>query len=87
MNNPRVEVSFTPTEQRILLLLSDGRHHLKTELKDCLNDDLQSTNNIGVYIHRLRKKLHKINQDLACEQRFMKSYVRLVRVFKAVDDE
>jgi hypothetical protein len=55
---------YTPTERRILALLSDGFLHSKNELRKCLNDDL-SEDGVKFHIWSLRKKLKGAGQDIS----------------------
>ena len=48
---------FTPTERRIVTLLSDGFAHTHAEVKGCLDDDLSSDDAVKTAVCRLRKKL------------------------------
>lgn len=52
-----VQLSFTPTEQRIIDLLSDGQPHHRSELMGCLSDDLAKDGNFGAHLTAIRKKL------------------------------
>lgn len=52
-----MSIRFTPMEERILAVLSDGLEHSFDELFACLNDELQGANNLSVYLFRLREKL------------------------------
>jgi hypothetical protein len=58
---------FTPTESRIIKLLSDGLPHKKKEIHECLYDDMGRLNNIQQRISMIRKKLRPIGQDIICE--------------------
>lgn len=57
----------TPTQQRILDLLSDGMRHSREEVFTCLNDELQKLENIQVHLCHLRKVLRPKGQDIVCE--------------------
>ena len=58
---------FTPTQQRLLKLLSDGMPHTRKELVKCLDDELTSLDTVNVHISYLRRKLRPIGQDIICE--------------------
>ncbi len=58
---------FTPTEQRILNVLSDGMLHSKDELMKCLDDDLAQRSAVDPHISNLRKKLNPVGQHITCE--------------------
>jgi DNA-binding response OmpR family regulator len=49
---------MTPTESRILRMLSDGAMHTEEELRSCLYDELsESSCIIRVHVCKLRRKL------------------------------
>jgi DNA-binding response OmpR family regulator len=51
-------VNLTPTERRLLALLSDGCPHRREELLACLYDDYSpSVLTLNVHLCNLRKKL------------------------------
>ena len=58
---------FTPTERRILSLLSDGLPHKRKEVHGCLDDDLAAMAAIRWHIMNLRTKLRRSGQDIVCE--------------------
>ena len=87
MNEPLIQPKFTPTEQRMMLVLGDGQYHLIEELRRCLGDEMQPNIRVRVYVFKLRQKLHVINQDIATERRFWKTYLRLVRLYIPNDEE
>jgi hypothetical protein len=60
-------MEFTPTQQRILKILSDGRPHSITELRTALNDELAVRCALKVHICHIRKKLRPIGQDILFE--------------------
>lgn len=55
---------FTPTQRRILRLLSDGKPHTKEEVKGCLGDELASMSAVYFQISRLRQKLATKGEDI-----------------------
>ena len=57
---------FTPTQRRMLKLLSDGKGHSKHELKLCIDDELASMSSVFFHISTLRKKLHAKGEDIIC---------------------
>lgn len=72
---------FTPTQQRILDILSDGMPHHRSELHRCLNDDMSSTKVLRGHIYLLREKLLKRGENILCEYfkgSFMYRHVRLI---------
>lgn len=58
---------YTPTERRILAVLSDGEIHMREELMKCLPDPEFSTNtHLNDHLVVLRKKLRAMGQDIVC---------------------
>lgn len=57
---------FTPTQARILQLLSDGRPHMREEIHECLDDDLAQLSAIKRHLSDMRKHLHPIGETIAC---------------------
>lgn len=60
---------FTPAQQRIISVLSDGMQHSPEELFACLWDELSAPVNLANHIKDLRKLLRPIGQDIICEIR------------------
>lgn len=58
---------YTPIEQRIIDLLSDGLPHDRKELLECLNDRLANYNSLAAAIMRLRPKVRELNQEIVTE--------------------
>lgn len=56
---------FTPTQQRMLDVLSDGGLHGKDELVRCMSDPL--SDNIKPHLHRLRKLLRPQGHDIVLQ--------------------
>jgi hypothetical protein len=78
--------AYTPTQQRILGVLSDGRPHWPTELQAVLNDEL-SEDGVRRHVCDLRKLLRPIGQDIKREYwqyRWCYVLVRLVHPVSAV---
>ena len=71
---------FTPTQVRILQVLSDGKKHDKKELRECLGDDLTSDKTLSVHLCFLRKKLQAIGEDITTELTYKKWAYRHVRL-------
>ena len=57
---------FSPTEQRIMDLLSDGLPHTKKEMVACLADPMGGEDNVKPHLHNLRKKLLTRNEAVLC---------------------
>lgn len=77
---PNGEANFTPTQQRILMVLADGLRHTKEELFPCLYDELGSIENVKDHISRMRKKLQPRGEDILCEVYYNRLYYRHVRL-------
>jgi DNA-binding response OmpR family regulator len=58
---------FTPLQERLLAVLSDGMPHHRDELYSCLDDDLADPGALRVAIHYLRKKLNRKGHTIICE--------------------
>lgn len=72
---------FTPTEQKILAVLSDGKRHLKDELRVLLSDgELSDDTVMQMHVSNLRKKLNPIGQDIICEYNSRRIFYRHVRL-------
>lgn len=71
---------LTPTEERILRVLADGRRHTRLEVHVCLNDELAQMGAIRPHISRLRRKLRKNGEDVICEFCGGTVYYRIVRI-------
>lgn len=57
-------MKFTPTEQRLLDVFSDGKGHTTRELVKCLNDDLQPPQRVRVLVFLLNRKLSKKGEKI-----------------------
>lgn len=77
---------FTPTEQRMLKILSDGFPHHKSELQVCLPDNLGDITNIRAHLSFLRKKLRPKGEDILCELCRGEAYYRWVRILASPYD-
>jgi hypothetical protein len=75
------------TQQRILLLLSDGEPHTVHELQCCLFDKLGPVSNIHYHLTCARKKLRRKNQDIICKMIGTKSYYQWVTIIKLTEEE
>ena len=61
------EKPWTPTQQRLLERLSDGRPHRLDELQTLLWDDMTTKGTLAVHICNLRKRLRPRGEDIVCE--------------------
>jgi len=55
---------FTPTEQRILDVVKDGKPHGPVELHKCLDDELSPVIAIRCHLSNMRKKLRPMGYDI-----------------------
>ena len=62
-----MKTRYTPTEQKILQVLSDGMSHERCELYACLMDPESKPTSIRQRISSLRKKLRPKGEDVICE--------------------
>lgn len=76
--------SFTPTQQRLLAVLADGRPHQKGELLAML-DSLVGENTLSVHLCAMRKKLRPIGQDIICQYMERHYYFRQIRLLAHPD--
>jgi hypothetical protein len=75
--------AYTPTQKRMLRLLADGLPHPRTELFQCLVDDLGPLSNIQPHLSHLRKRLRPKGQDIICEIDRRRICYRQVRLLSA----
>lgn len=73
-------MKFTPTQRRILALLSDNRPHTPEELHRLLPDELGVVTNVRAHLTELRKKLREDGEDVSCDRVNGVSYYRRVRL-------
>jgi hypothetical protein len=57
-------IKLTPTQQRMIDVLGDGKLHTRQELHTCLCDRLGSLNNIREHLNLLRKKLQPAGMEV-----------------------
>ncbi len=77
---------FTPTEQAILELLSDGMPHPRDEVKRLLPDDLADARAIAVHVCNLRRKIGRVGQDIIFTIDRRRKCYRLVRMLASPYD-
>ena len=70
---------YTPTEQRLIHLLSDGMPHPKAEVQGCIGDELSRAARYSA-LSALRKKLRPIGQEIVCETTGRATFYRHVRL-------
>ena len=72
---------FTPTQRRLLDVLSDGEVHDRDELVACLEDGLSVWRNVNPHLIAIRKKLRPNRQDIICQvlnRRFVYRLIGLI---------
>lgn len=57
---------YTPTQARIVKLLSDGEPHRREELRALLPDDLGGFENLKPHLTAIRKHLRPRGEDIVC---------------------
>lgn len=62
-----MSIQFTPTEQKIIDILQDGRPHHRSELRDALDGEFTALVNVQNHLSRIRKKIQPMGQDIVCE--------------------
>ena len=77
---------FTPTQQRILALLSDGKAHRHEEIRQCLPDELGDRHNIAAHLTAIRKVLRPRGEDIACQHIAREHYYIHVRLLHSPYD-
>lgn len=77
---------FTPTQRRILEVLSDGMWHHREELKKCLYDELSRLKAVRDHISNMRKVLRPLGNDIICELANRRIGYRLVRLVGSSDE-
>lgn len=71
---------FSPTQTKILRVLSDGMPHSRHELHACLDDPLSNLKALWFHICMMRKTLRPKGEDIICEYCSRSYYYRHVRL-------
>lgn len=71
---------FTPAQERILAILSDGQLHLKSEVLKALEDDQADYMALWQQLCKMRKVLRPKGQDIMTTQYQRKTYCRHIRM-------
>jgi hypothetical protein len=74
---------FSPTQQAILDLLSDGRAHSVEELHECLSDDLSPTTAIYHHVSVIRSKLRPKGEGVGYVRNDKGSFYYLTRLMSS----
>lgn len=80
---------FTPAQQRILQVLSDGRAHCRDELLEKVHDDRKTeVSTLRWHISEIRKVLERRGQGIVCENLGgrRQAYYRWVRFIASAYD-
>lgn len=72
---------MTPTQQRMLSLLSDGKAHSAEELHACLEDELSALSNVRAHVSNTRSILRSAGLTIVCER----GCYRLMRLASILD--
>jgi hypothetical protein len=80
-----VNGKFSPTEQAIINILSDGTRHTREELFECV-DYLSKMSVVRKHVCKIREVLRPIGQDIVCEYWYGKLYYRHVRLLASAVD-
>lgn len=73
-------MTYTPTQKRIIAVLSDGKRHERKEVLESLGDSQAGYNNLHYHIHKLRRVLEEGGQTIVCELYKRKIHYRQVRL-------
>lgn len=77
------DVSFTPTEERILEVLGDGVRHKRKELHRCLSDELTNVKTIQFHLSKIRQKIRPMGRDIVCIFNNQTIWYQMVQVLDA----
>ncbi len=56
--------TYTPTEQRLVAMLSDGKTHSRRELLTCIDDDQAEFSNLQWHLSQVRKQVRPMGQEI-----------------------
>tara|TARA_R110002020_G_scaffold376130_3_gene587293 strand:+ start:18703 stop:18954 length:252 start_codon:yes stop_codon:yes gene_type:complete len=76
---------FTPSQEKILEMLSDGKPHTKYQLKLTYGDEFTSCASLKNLIKKIRKQLRPKGQDILCEYANRTIHYRWVRLINAAE--
>lgn len=80
------ELKLTPTENRIVDMLSDGLPHSRDQLMTCLYDDMGSYPNLNQHLFHLRRKIAPTGIGIVCELVRRGIHYRMVRFLASACD-
>jgi DNA-binding CsgD family transcriptional regulator len=78
-------VNFTPTERRIVRLLSDGLPHPLAALKACLDDELAGPRAFRRHLTQIRRKLRDSGEAVLAVYHNRTLHYQHVRLLAAAD--
>lgn len=63
-------MNLTPTQERMMSVLADGRIHGREELLACFTEDQPAHKGdlLGIHVYNLRRKLRPAGQDVVWEK-------------------
>lgn len=73
-------MTFTPTQQKFMDLLGDGRPHAKADLAACLWDELAKEDSIQMHFSNMRKQLNPAGLDIVTKHIQGRIHYMLVRL-------
>lgn len=74
---------LTPTQRRLVAMLSDGHRHPVRQLRTCLNDELATIDTLQKHINALREKLRPYGSDVAMVRLSDGTYYQLVNLIQS----
>lgn len=77
---------YSPTQVKILQLLSDGKPHTREEIHALLIDELCQIEMVSVHISRIRKHLRPKGEEIICELANRRIHYRHVRLLPSAYD-
>ena len=76
---------FSPTQRKILAVLSDGMPHKMVELTACM-DELTNPRTLHYHLSLIREKLRPRGEDVICQFIYRQRQYRHVRLLHAAGD-
>lgn len=78
---------WTPTEQRIIDMLADGKARHKAELLTCLLDSQAEYNALRFHLSNMRGRLRAKGQDIVAVHKHRTTYYQQVRLLSDPNEE
>lgn len=79
-------VEFSPTQSKILAILSDGMPHSIEELQRCLWDEKGASHNVAAHLTAIRKVIRPRGEDIICQHLNHSHRYRHVRLLHSPSD-